>query len=862
MKKFSILLCLGAAVLSLASCNREQLVPDGLYTITASREGDAATKTYVGDGLSLVWASGDKIGVFNGNYANNAYTLSSGDDTPSAEFSAETPFTEGALHAYYPYSDDNTNLKAIVVDLRDQTYSEPSDFGKYFYMVGSADVKASATDINIGFKNPLAAFVFTVNNKLDHEIKVTGFSVSTQNSETVFHKEATLDLTAEAPTKLDPSDDPTNEISVTIKNIEVAAREEVAFPLVVLPADLTDKKLDFTFSYTSNGESKTVTKSVIGKNISRNTFITGTFTLEESTIGGDIEGSWDGTSVSEPETDGSDANVYYIKSAAELAWVAQQVNGKKDNFEGKTLLLTNDINLNGHYWTPIGKVESYPGITFRGTFDGQNHTISNLTASDNAKGYAAAGLFGSLIGTVKNVTLKNVDIRSTHYAGAVVAYSSTNGATVENCHVDGGMITSVPEYTGSAYDNGDKAGGIIGYYVTDDKVTSCTAKNLTITAYRDLGGIVGSGPQSGMTDCSVENITLVQDNTNGYETKAVTTIGALGGRDVTKGDQPYDGEFASKVTKKVVGNISDAQNLINALTNGISDATITLAGDIQIPDQTLIIPSGTHKILNLNQHSLNLDIDEGSAILVLGGSMTINNGTINSNNYTDIANGGIATSTDGVLVVDNVIYNTSGNGFFVENNGNLTIRNSTVTAPAYAVSTNASDANQNITVLLEGSTFKATTTLFFNIPSDITINDCNVYGTTHGMMVRGGTAVVSNTEIILEYTDDDYETIGSYFDNQNWGTGNRVNVSALTIGNKGTNAYQYPTNVTLKGCTVSSIGKAADYLPAVYAYANSGEGLGVTFTYDDACTFNGQRIYGSTNITVNGTPVKDVPTVE
>ena len=126
-----------------------------------------------------------------------------------------------------------------------------------------------------------------------------------------------------------------------------------------------------------------------------------------------------------------------------------------------------------------------------------------------------------------------------------------NGAIIDNCHVDGGTITSVPENTGSAYDNGDKAGGIIGYYVTGDKITNCSANNLTITAYRDLGGITGCGPQSGMTDCSVENIILVQDNTNGYESEAVTTVGALGGRDVTKGNQPYDGEYASAVTKKI-----------------------------------------------------------------------------------------------------------------------------------------------------------------------------------------------------------------------------------------------------------------------------------------------------------------------
>lgn len=645
MKKFSILLCLGAAVLSLASCTREQLVPDGLYTITASREGDAATKTYVGDNLSLVWAADDKIGVFNGQNKNIGYSLSSGEGTGSAEFSGETAFAEGKLYAYYPYSGDNKTSGSIVVDLSNQIYSEPSDFGKYFYMVGSADVKDGATDINIDFKNPLAAFVFTVDNNLDHAITVTGFSVSTLDSEPVFHQKATLDLTAEDPTVLTTTDEAADEISVSIEDIEVAARTKLDFPLVVLPTDLlTGKELYFTFSYISNEGPKTVNKSVSGKNISRNTFIPGTFTLEESTIGGDIESSWDGTSISEPETAPDDENTYLISTPAELAWVAQQVNGKKDNFDGKTLLLTNDINLNGKPWTPIGNVNDYPTISFWGTFDGQNHTISNLTASDNVKTYAAAGLFGSLMGTVKNVTLKNVDIRSTHYAGAVVAYSSKNGATVEDCHVDGGTITSVPEFTGTSYDSGDKAGGIIGYYVTDDNVTSCTAKNLTITAYRDFGGIVGCGPQSGMTDCSVENITLVQDNTNGYETKAVTTVGALGGRDVTNGDQPYDGECASKVTKKVVGNVSNAAQLASALTSDAAQIAVTLIEDIDLSIASLgqqTGGSGEYKLggentesilIDLDNHKLNLTTTYMSAIGAKNDDavFTIKNGTMTS----------------------------------------------------------------------------------------------------------------------------------------------------------------------------------------------------------------------------------------
>ena len=689
MKKFSILLCLGAAVLSLASCNREQLVPDGLYTITASREGDAATKTYIDDALNLVWAKDDKIGVFNGSNANNAYTLSSGNGTPSAEFSADTPFTEGKLYAYYPHSRDNNKLEEIVVDLSRQNYSSPSDFGKYFYMVGSADVKAGATDINIGFKNPLAAFVFTVKNKLDHAITVTGFSVSTQNSEPVFHQKAKLNLTAEDPTVLTITDEATDEIRVSITDIEVAAGAELDFPLVVIPANLAGKELFFTFSYTSNEKSETVNKSVSGKNISPNTFIPGTFTLEGSTIGGDIESSWDGSSISEPETAPDDEYTYLISTPAELAWVAQQVNGKKDNFEGKTLLLTNDINLNGRHWTPIGNLNDYPTISFKGTFDGKNHTISNLTASDNVKINAAAGLFGSLIGTVKNVTLKNVDIRSTHYAGAVVAYS-TGGATVENCHVDGGTITSVPEYTGSAYDNGDKAGGIIGYYVTDDNVTSCTAKNLTITAYRDLGGIVGSGPDSGMTGCSVENITLVQDNTNGYETDAVTTVGALGGRDVNNGNQPYDGEYESAVTKKVVGNVSNAAQLASALTSDAAQIAVTLVEDIDLSIASLgqqTGGSGEYKLggentesilIDLDNHKLNLTTTYMSAIGAKNDDavFTIKNGTMTSSSTSGTWNIYDLTFANCNYEIENVVFEKS--IAFTNDNRTATLDNVTI----------------------------------------------------------------------------------------------------------------------------------------------------------------------------------------
>ena len=431
-----------------------------------------------------------------------------------------------------------------------------------------------------------------------------------------------------------PNDETTGDASTTLNDLEFTFRPEAG-------NDIT-----LTQGLDAVPVQRNWRTNIIGQILSGDLSIN--ISIDPGFNGDNNHKIWDG-SAEKPETDPDNENTYLITTPAELAWVAEQVNSKTEYFAGKTIKLMNDIDLSGSYWTPVGNVNDYPTVTFKGTFDGQNHVISNLTASDDAAKYAAAGLFGSITGTVKNVTLKNVNIRSTHYAGAVVGYSSTNGATIENCHVDGGTITTVPEYTGSAYDNGDKAGGIIGYYVTDDKVTNCSAKNLTITAYRDLGGIVGCGPQSGMTtDCSVENIILVQDNTNGYESEAVTTVGALGGRDVTNENQPYDGTFASAVTKKVVGNVSNATQLAAALTSDAAQISVTLDADIDLPIGDLgqqTGGSGEYKLggentksilIDLNNHTLNLTTSYMSKL-----------GAKNDDALFTIQNGKMTSSTTG-----------------------------------------------------------------------------------------------------------------------------------------------------------------------------------------------------------------------
>ncbi|MBR0062094.1 MAG: hypothetical protein IJP68_11515, partial [Selenomonadaceae bacterium] len=96
-----------------------------------------------------------------------------------------------------------------------------------------------------------------------------------------------------------------------------------------------------------------------------------------------------------PNTLEKDGDNYLIKTVADLQVLSTCVNAG-NNCEGLTFKLANDIDMNGVDFVPIGyvdyrniKIEIYP---FSGTFDGNRHTISNLTINKPDKNYV--GLFG------------------------------------------------------------------------------------------------------------------------------------------------------------------------------------------------------------------------------------------------------------------------------------------------------------------------------------------------------------------------------------------------------------------------------------------------------------------------------------
>ena len=91
-------------------------------------------------------------------------------------------------------------------------------------------------------------------------------------------------------------------------------------------------------------------------------------------------------------------------------------------------VLTADIDLNNEEWTPIGPSES---SAYTGTFDGQGHTVRNLSITGDVK---RAGLFGCVIGgAIRKLTVAG-SVSCTvdqGWCGGIAGYAERE--TIENC---------------------------------------------------------------------------------------------------------------------------------------------------------------------------------------------------------------------------------------------------------------------------------------------------------------------------------------------------------------------------------------------------------------------------------------------
>lgn len=176
-----------------------------------------------------------------------------------------------------------------------------------------------------------------------------------------------------------------------------------------------------------------------------------------------------------------ESKVYLINDERDLERLAAYVNSGHDA-TGKTFKQNADITLTAAH-TSIGRYFEGTYKYFKGTYDGNNKTISNLTV--NAPNSNYQGLFGyTSKAVIKNVTLANCNITGKQYTGGIVGYASTSTA-IENCHVNGNINATASDAS--------EHGGIVGS-ATATSITNCTVTGTISTSVSNdnYGGIVGA----------------------------------------------------------------------------------------------------------------------------------------------------------------------------------------------------------------------------------------------------------------------------------------------------------------------------------------------------------------------------------
>lgn len=200
------------------------------------------------------------------------------------------------------------------------------------------------------------------------------------------------------------------------------------------------------------------------------------------------------------------SNMRYISTPADLASFRDIVNNG-NTFDGKYVELLNDIDMSSlcssaiGTWVPIGDSNGHEGVKFSGTFNGRNHTISNIYI--NINGYTQ-GLFGYCLNAkLLNLKMKNGYIRMTTkdnsgagpFAGK---FESSSGSYLINQSV---------EVRGNV-----NIGGVVGICTTG-AVLKCCANYGTIVGNHSAGGIAGV-ILSGATIDACFNAGYIETNTS------------------------------------------------------------------------------------------------------------------------------------------------------------------------------------------------------------------------------------------------------------------------------------------------------------------------------------------------------------
>ena len=296
-----------------------------------------------------------------------------------------------------------------------------------------------------------------------------------------------------------------------------------------------------------------------------------------------------------------DANKTYVINTKEDLIALQNITNSGKSTEGVHFILGGDIDLSGETWKGIGNTKAN---AFKGIFDGNGYTISNLKGSSGLFTYVTGNSTVSKDnkngvtvspknGVVTNVVLQNVSInRSNSDTGALIGQNE--GGYVDNCYASGNISA------------GQWAGGLIGYNIGGIVVSSTSNVNIN-KANNCTGGFIGHDTNGYLQHCistgKVNGSTSVGGfigheyaNGSGFIFQCATTS------DVTASSAK--GAFIGKIepgsTATVIGSqYSGASGLIpvgsgaNSMTSEGNDSSLTQGATKTVTTTNITMPSKT-----------------------------------------------------------------------------------------------------------------------------------------------------------------------------------------------------------------------------------------------------------------------------
>ena len=189
---------------------------------------------------------------------------------------------------------------------------------------------------------------------------------------------------------------------------------------------------------------------------------------------------------------GSSGNPYQIATLNNLFWIATHNDVFNSYFiQTADIDASDSANWNGQPdwglgWKIIGGIyDQYSFYTFTGNYNGQGHTVSNISLLSMGQFH---GMFGDIDGaTISNLNLTNVHIEGDWCTGGLVGRSTNS--TICNCSTSG----FVRSY--------DDSGGLVGR-ARGGSITNSSSSCEVISFNDYAGGFVGNLGSCTITNCS------------------------------------------------------------------------------------------------------------------------------------------------------------------------------------------------------------------------------------------------------------------------------------------------------------------------------------------------------------------------